>query len=170
MKKYEIMITDNSVYINGKYQYFSTEMDKENKDDDLNKKALLALANEMGYEPQFLFEEMADRLEEMLDETDEESKKKIRYYVCGLGYDENNCITDYEQDFGDFDNYKEANELFAKLQDKNAESFFENMPEVSHLLIQLEECEEDDNEVTCIDVRDEFIVINPNFKSLKMEE
>ena len=46
-------------------------MDKENKKDDLNKKAILVLANEMGYEATFLFQEMGDRLEEMLDEFEE---------------------------------------------------------------------------------------------------
>jgi hypothetical protein len=39
----------------------------------LNKKALVALANEMGYESTFLFEEMADRLWEMLDEIEEDN-------------------------------------------------------------------------------------------------
>jgi hypothetical protein len=47
-------------------------MDKENHEDDLNKKALLALADEMGYEAIFLFEEMAYRLDEMLDEIEED--------------------------------------------------------------------------------------------------
>ena len=28
---------------------------------------------------------------------------EIRYYVCGIGYDENDCVTDYEQSFGDFE-------------------------------------------------------------------
>jgi hypothetical protein len=72
MKEYNIKITDTNVYINGEPQYFSAKMDKENAEDDLNKKALLALAGEMGYEATFLFEEMADRLEEMLDEFEEE--------------------------------------------------------------------------------------------------
>ena len=36
----------------------------------MNKKAILALANEMDYEPTPLFEEMADRLNEMLDKED----------------------------------------------------------------------------------------------------
>ena len=35
----------------------------------------------------------------------------IKYCVCGLGYDENNCITDYEMYLGDFDNYEEAYEF-----------------------------------------------------------
>lgn len=72
MKEFNIKITDTDVYINGKLQYFSCLMDKENHEDDLNKRALLALADVMGYEATFLFEEMADRLNEMLDEIDEE--------------------------------------------------------------------------------------------------
>lgn len=72
MKEFNIKITDTDVYINGKLQYFSCPMDKENKEDDLNKKAIVALANEMDYEAIFLFEEMAQRLDEMLDEIDEE--------------------------------------------------------------------------------------------------
>ncbi|MBR5317938.1 MAG: hypothetical protein IKU39_08605 [Lachnospiraceae bacterium] len=70
MKKFVVEITDTDVYINGELQHFAHKMDKENHEDDLNKKALLALANEMGYEATFLFEEMADRLWEMLDEPD----------------------------------------------------------------------------------------------------
>ena len=72
MKEFNIKITDTAVYINGEFQYFSCPMDKENKEDDLNKKAFVALADAMGYEAKFLFEEMADRLEEMLDEIEEE--------------------------------------------------------------------------------------------------
>ena len=68
MKKFTIEITDTDVYINGKLYEFANKMDKENHEDDMNKKAIVALANEMGYEPVFLFEEMADRLDEMLDE------------------------------------------------------------------------------------------------------
>lgn len=72
MKAYCITITDEGdVYIDDKLCYFSCPMDKENKEDDLNKKAILALADEMGYEAQFLFEEMAQRLDEMLDEIEE---------------------------------------------------------------------------------------------------
>ena len=70
MKQFTIKIIDDEAYINDQLQYFSCDMDKENKDDDLNKKALLALAGEMGYEAIFLFEEMAYRLDEMLDEED----------------------------------------------------------------------------------------------------
>ena len=71
MKKFTIKIIDNEVYINDKLCECAMLMDKENHEDDLNKRAILALANEMGYEAIFLFEEMADRLDEMLDELDE---------------------------------------------------------------------------------------------------
>lgn len=36
----------------------------------MNKKAILALANEMDYEPTLLFEEMADRLNKILNAED----------------------------------------------------------------------------------------------------
>ena len=68
MKKFTIEITDTDVFINGKLYEFTHRMDKENRKDDMNKRAIVALANEMGYEPVFLFEEMVDRLNEMLDE------------------------------------------------------------------------------------------------------
>ena len=71
MKEFKIKITDTDVYINDRPYKFDYLMDKENKEDDLNKKAILALANEMGYEATFLFQEMGDRLEEMLDEFEE---------------------------------------------------------------------------------------------------
>lgn len=88
----------------------------------------------------------------------------IRYYVSGIGYDENDCVTDYEKDFGDFDTSEEAYELFVKLQCRSEESFFESAPEVYELLIQLEECEETDEEINCLDVKNEWWIINPNFK------
>ena len=65
MKKLTIEITDTDVYINGRLHLFGCKMDKENHEDDMNKKAILALANEMNYEPTFLFEAMVDRLGEI---------------------------------------------------------------------------------------------------------
>lgn len=89
---------------------------------------------------------------------------EIRYYVSGIGYDEDDCVTDYECDFGDFDTYEEAYELFVKLQCKDEESFFKKTPGLYQWLIQLEECEEDDDEISCIDVKNEWWIENPNFK------
>lgn len=71
MKQFTIKIIDDEVYINDKICECAMPMDKENHEDDLNKRAILALANEMGYEAIFLFEEMADRLDKMLDELDD---------------------------------------------------------------------------------------------------
>ena len=88
----------------------------------------------------------------------------IRYYVCGLGYDRNDCITDYERDFGNFDTYEEAYAQFMRLQCRDAETFFVIVPEVYQLLIQIEECEETDDEVVCVDVKNEWWITNPNFK------
>lgn len=68
VKRYFVTIDGENIYINGELHHFSTDMDKTNREDDLNKKALLALACEMGYEATYLFEEMVDRLYEMLKE------------------------------------------------------------------------------------------------------
>ena len=86
---------------------------------------------------------------------------KARYYVCGLGYDENDCITDYEKSFGDFDTYDEAYELFVKVQCRGAALFADVASEVRKLLVQLEECEEDEDEINCIDVKNEWWIDNP---------
>jgi hypothetical protein len=91
-------------------------------------------------------------------------KMKIRYYVSGIGYDKNNNVTDYEVDFGDFDTYERAYNLFVKLQCRSNESFFKNASEVYELLIQLEKCEETEEEITCINVKNEWWIVNPNFK------
>ena len=89
---------------------------------------------------------------------------KTRFYVCGLGYDKNLEAIDYEVDFGDFDTYGEAYELFVKLQCRNTESFFVNASEVYEIDIRVEECEENEDEIECIDIRNEWGIINPSFK------
>ena len=78
---------------------------------------------------------------------------KTRYYVCGTGYDEHDSVTDYEQDFGEFDTYEEAFELFTKLQSKDDELFFINAPEVYALLVQVEECEETSDSINFVYVK-----------------
>lgn len=88
----------------------------------------------------------------------------IRYYVSAIGYDENDCITDYERDCGDFDTYEEAYERFVKLQCRDAETFFMRAQNDYQILLQIEECEEDEDEINCIDVKNEWWITNPNFK------
>lgn len=83
MKKFIIEITDTDVFINGKLCEFAHRMDKENHKDDMNKRAIVALANEMGYESVFLFEEMADRLNEMIEE-DFDMNEMIKFWLTEL--------------------------------------------------------------------------------------
>ena len=68
MKVICIEITDTDVYIDGERCPFDHKMDKENHEDDLNQKAIVALANKMGYEPVYLFEKIATRLDDILNE------------------------------------------------------------------------------------------------------
>ena len=89
---------------------------------------------------------------------------KIRYYVCGIGYDRNDCITDYECDFGDFDTYEEAYECFVKVQCTDPYLIFSHPFASYQILVQLEECEESEDTISCIDVKNEWWVINPNSK------
>ena len=89
---------------------------------------------------------------------------QTRYYVCGIGYDENYYVTDYELDFGDFDTYEEAYECFVKVQCSNPESLFSHPLASYQLLVQLEECEETEDTLSCTDIKNEWWIINPNFK------
>lgn len=89
---------------------------------------------------------------------------EIRYYICGLGYNKNNCITDAEIYFGEFDTYEAAYEEFVKLQCKDTGWFFNHTTDIDQLLLQLEECEETEEEINCIDVKNEWWITNPNFK------
>jgi hypothetical protein len=90
----------------------------------------------------------------------------IKYCVCGLGYDKYNRITDYEMYLGDFDTYVEAYEFFVKLQCKDDTWFFNGYTDIYQLLLQLEECEETEDEITCIDVKNEWWIINPNYEEV----
>lgn len=89
---------------------------------------------------------------------------KTRYYICGLIYDEFNCITNLEHEFGDFDTYEEAYNEFVMLQCRDPEWFFKKQSNDYQILLQLEECEETNDEINCIDVKNEGWIINPNYK------
>jgi len=88
----------------------------------------------------------------------------IKYYVCGLGYNQDLEVTDYGIGFGRFDTYTEAYELFVKLQCRSVESFFVNAPKVYELDLRVEECEVTEESIECIRIINEWGVINPNFK------
>jgi hypothetical protein len=93
----------------------------------------------------------------------------IRYYVCGLGYDKNNEVTDYETEFGDFDTFEEAYEEFVKLQCRDTGWFFRYATDIYQLLLQLEECEETDDAINCIGVKNEWWILNPNHTEYAVE-
>ena len=65
MKKLTVEITDADVYFNGRLHMFSCKTDEESYEDDINKNEILALVDEMGYEPILPFEEVTDRLGEI---------------------------------------------------------------------------------------------------------
>ena len=64
------------------------------------------------------------------------------------------------QNIKDVNNKKQAKNTFNKF----LESALDYLTRVYKMLIQLEECEEDDEEIRCIDVKNEWWIINPNFK------
>lgn len=99
----------------------------------------------------------------ILDLKEVEDEMEIRYYVCGIGYDANGRITDYERYFGDFDTYEDAYEEFERLKKQLPCYFFEDAHDVIELCIQIEECEEGEDETTCVDVKNEWWIINPPF-------
>ena len=88
---------------------------------------------------------------------------KIRYYVCGLGYNKNYEAVDYECNFGGFDTYEEAYESFVKLQCKDAEFFFCDAPDVYSIDIRIEKCVETDDKIECFEIRNEWGIVNPKF-------
>ena len=126
----------------------------------------IEIANEEFFEADFGDAEDIDGKVVMTecDNNGDISAVKTRYYVCGIGYDEDDCVTYYEQSFGGFDAYTEAYELFVKLQCRDTDTFFVMAPSVHRLLIQLEECKETEDEIECIDVKNEWWITNPNFK------
>lgn len=86
-----------------------------------------------------------------------ECRGTLRYYVCAAGYDKDNMITDYEWELGDFDDYKEAYQTFVKYQSKDKAFYFDTTPtKVQSVMLQVEECIEDDSEITCIDTLNEW--------------
>lgn len=80
----------------------------------------------------------------------------VRYYICAIGYDKDDKITDYEIDFGDFDTYGDAYREFIKLQCADTNTFFQGKTsDIMYVKLQLEECEEVENAICCIDVTNE---------------
>lgn len=84
---------------------------------------------------------------------------KIRYYVCAIGYDSGDCVTDYEKDFGDYDDIVEARNRFCEVIN-NPTKFFKNKNlNVAYWKVQLEKCEETSKEINCIDFVEEQNIV-----------
>lgn len=90
--------------------------------------------------------------------------KKTRYYVMGIGYDKDDKITDYEKCFGDFDTYDEAKKLLLELMRRDRTSFFEAAKDLYQLYIEIQECEEDAEGSSCVDLLDIWWLLNRNYK------
>lgn len=80
---------------------------------------------------------------------------EIRYFVCGIGYDADDCVTDYDREFGDFDTLEEAREKFdeaVREAEDNLDEFFCDDELVAYWKIQLEKCDCTEECDECVDV------------------
>ena len=94
-----------------------------------------------------------------------------KFCVCALGYDSNECITDYEVSLGEYDTYEEAYEDFVRYQCHPLGISIEfPLEEVSQILLQVERCVEDDDEIRCEEVCNEWWIANtPHTLNIKVE-
>ena len=107
--------------------------------------------------------EWAERKDYDIFEEEDEEETETRYFICGLGYDANDCITDYERSFEGFDDKDEAQDKFDEVVSEAEEfidEFFRRTPdEVVYWKIQLEKCECTEEYDECIDVIEEVDII-----------
>lgn len=68
MAKYKIEINDGNIFINDEQHFCDALLDGD-PEVDRDKRILLALADYMGYEPMFIFSEIADTLADIVDES-----------------------------------------------------------------------------------------------------
>lgn len=85
---------------------------------------------------------------------------KTRFYVSGITYDKNECITDIDFEYGDYDTIEEARNKLEELK-KIGYYLMINCDEVvNRLVVQIEECEENEGEINCVEIHDCFEVIS----------
>lgn len=91
-----------------------------------------------------------------LDEVADGYEPKYHYFVSGIGYDKDDCVTDYDREFGAFDDCEEATEKFDEVvreaEEFLDEFFLEDEPEVAYWKVQLEKCKITEEAITCIAV------------------
>ena len=98
---------------------------------------------------------------EELKELDIDENGRIwmhRYYVCAIGYDLDNDVTDFEKTIEGFDKYEDAYECFVKAQSSNWKKDFKDHPDLSYIQLQLEECREALKCIECVDIKNEWII------------
>ena len=83
----------------------------------------------------------------------------VRYYVCAIGYDKFEHVTDHEVDLGDFDTEEEARACFEDACKKTFQEI-DDIEELKYWKIQLEVCDDTFNGVECFDILEEYNV-NP---------
>jgi hypothetical protein len=119
--------------------------------------------------------EICDKLYAALPDLDIEVQVDLesisKFCVCALGYDAQECITDYEVTLGEFDTYEEAYEAFVHCQCNPLTVITGFPPEkVSQILLQLERCIEDDDEIHCEEICNEWWIDDTrNIFNIKVE-
>lgn len=86
---------------------------------------------------------------------------KLKYYIFGIGYDQKDRVADHEEEFGSFDTYEDAYKHFIMLQCRKAALFFIEAPDLHSLKLQLEECDETKNTISCINIKNTWDILNP---------
>lgn len=75
-----------------------------------------------------------------------------RYYVDACGHDEEEMLTDFEEEYGDFDDLEDAIEAFKeKIENGFVREFLDN-PTTASITIRIEKCKEDVDTIECIEV------------------
>jgi hypothetical protein len=103
--------------------------------------------------------EICDKLYAALPDLDIEVQVDLesisKFCVCALGYDAQACITDYEVTLGEFNTYEDAYRAFIQCQSRPFSTMDFPWDKVSQILLQVERCVEEDDEIRCEEVCNE---------------
>lgn len=83
-----------------------------------------------------------------------------KYFVAGIAYDFNDCVTDYDMYFGEYETLEEAKSQFSdtisNLEANHSDMFAGRYESINYWMIQIEECECSDDVDECVDVIDDY--------------
>lgn len=120
-------------------------------------------------------EEVLDLFETMKEEfdfvavLDVDEVGCVRYYISAIGYDEDECVTDFEDNLGDYDTEEEARAAFEEIIKTTDFKKLGDIEMLKYWKIQIEQCEETDG-IHCIDTLEEFDVYPITLLRLTNEE